>query len=172
MELQNLLFHKKNTAVSVNGHIYKIAHDLVIRDEEGKAVDVPQADGELLLANKTAWRLANAPKPDRSAHKGTIKLITATGEVIPPPSRLDDVTKPAIEVSATIAAVDQFEAKKRGEVDDGKDPVIPKGNAEWADPKASYSLNWLRACAKAYKVKYVGKDKASLVAKIKEAMYE
>jgi hypothetical protein len=176
MQLQNLLVHKKNTTLCVNGHIYRIADDLVIRDEKGNAVDVPQVDADRLLANKTAWRPVGAPKPDRSAYKGTMKLVTATGQIIPPPpppeTRVADATKPAMEVSATIAAVDQFEAQKRGEVAEPKDPPTPKGDEEWDDPKESYSLTWLRACAKAYKVKYHGKDKALLVEKIKAAMYE
>lgn len=179
MQLQNLLSHKKNTSICVNGHIYKIAQDLVIRDDAGNVVDVPQLDAEALLGNKSAWRPVGAPKPDRSALKGTMRLVTASGQLIAPreapvspEDRTADATKPAMEVSATIAAVDQFEAQKRGETPEPKEPPTPKGDEEWADPKESYSLTWLRACAKAYKVKYPGKDKALLVEKIKAAMYE
>lgn len=181
MQLQNLLTHKKNTAICVNGHIYKIAQDLVIRDDAGNAVDVPQSDAEALLGNKSAWRPVGAAKPDRASMKGTMRLVTASGQLIEPPvtpvgpmDRVADATKPAMEVSATIAVVDQFEAKKRGEVSEHKyqDPPIPKGAEEWADPQEYYSLRWLRSCAKAYKVRYGGKDKSILVEKIKAAMFE
>ena len=183
MELQNLLFHKKNTAVSVNGHIYKIAQDLIIRDDAGNAVDVPQTDADVLLANKTAWKVANAPKATRDAHKGTIKLITDTGKVIERETTSIPVTKPPEHVAkvgmaghaippdpkAVKAAVEPPIPVTKPQ----EDPPIPSApNEEWADPSEQFSIEWLRLCAKAYKVKYRKDDKATLVTKIKAAMYE
>lgn len=175
MQLQNLLPHKKNTTVCVNGHVYAIAQDLIIRDPAGNAVDVPQEDAAKLLANAEAWRAVGATpavKATREEAKAGLKLVLADGTQVAPEGRAEDATKPAMEVSAVVAAQDAFEAKKKGELPEPKDPPIPKAGEEWADPLPSYSLEWLQACAKAYKVKYKGKDKAALVEKIKDAMYE
>jgi len=158
MQLQNRIPHKKNSQVMVNGNIYKIANDLVIRDDAGNPVDVPKADAERLLANRDAWQVMGVPKAPREVLKGTMKLITSTGAIIEPPKPVD-VEKPAV-VTATVETKPQ------------EDPPIPAKGEDWADPDAMYSMKWLLACAKAYKIKYNGKDKAVLVEKIKAAMYE
>jgi hypothetical protein len=194
MQIQSLLPHKKGTGVLVNGHTYMVAQDLVIRDAAGAAVDVPEADATKLLTNATAWAVFNpvkapvAAKP--RAEKPRMALIASTGDVIPLPPVVPaqeapvaqeippppaDSTRPDLAVSAVLAAQDAFEAKKLGELpDEGTvaDPPIPGPDDEWADPEATFSLSWLQACAKAYKIKYKGKDKTALIEKIKAAMYE
>jgi hypothetical protein len=162
MQLQNLLQHKKDSQILVNGHIYKIAHDLVIRDDAGNAVDVPKEDAERLLANRDAWRPVGVPKTPREVQKGTMKLITATGDLIEAPKPVE-VEKPAVVAPVTAPIV---ETKPQ------EDPPIPGKGEDWADPDAMYSMKWLLACAKAYKIKKPGKDKAVLVEQIKAAMYE
>ena len=173
MKLQNLLQHKKGTSVCVNGHVYKIGLDLVIRDEAGNALDVPQIDADKLLGNPEAWRPLNVAtaKPARAEAKAGLKVVLADGTQVVP-ARSEDVTKPAQEVSAVMAAQDAFEVKKMAEEPTPKDPPMPKKGEDWADPEVGYSLAWLQACATAYKIKTKGKDKAALVEKIKSAMYE
>jgi len=53
------------------------------------------------------------------------------------------------------------------------DPPIPAAEGEeWADPKPTYSLKWLRACARAYEVKFGPRSSAeTLCANITAAMY-
>lgn len=173
MQLQNLLQHKRNTAVCVNGHVYKIAQDLVIRDDQGNPLDVPEADAAKLLGNKEAWRPLGAPPPKREEAKAQLKVILEDGSVVAPASRAEDVTKPAMEVSAAMAAQDAFEAKKQVDAPVSKDPPIPAKEEDWADPSEACSMEWLTACAKAYKIKLKSKDdKAAMVKKIKAAMYE
>jgi len=161
MFLQNLIYEKKNTRVMVNGNIYCIAHDRVIRDEAGNPVDVPEIDAKKLLVNKGTWSLMGTAKPVKPTEKPTVKLITATGAVIDPKKvevpQETPKTAPLATVKATEAIVD---------------PIIPKKGDEWADPDVKFSMDWLQACAKAYGVKYKGKDKAVLVEKIKTEMYD
>lgn len=171
MQLQNLYPHKRGTGVCVNGHVYKIALDGIVRDEQGNPVDVPQVDAAKLLADPDAWRVLGAQpvKANRAEAKAALKAVMSDGSTVPVASRAGDATKPAMEVSAVMAAQDAFEAKKQAP----KDPPIPKAGEDWADPSPDYSLGWLQACAKAYKIKVPkGKDKAALVEKIKAAMYE
>jgi hypothetical protein len=184
MLLQSLLQHRKNTGVLVNGHQYWIGADLVVRsDKAGAPVDVPAADAQKLMTNPKAWapfdptKQSEKPAPRAGAERPRISLISNNGDVIPPPppsSSTPDATKPAMEVSAVMAAQDAFEAKKAGELPaptEVADPPIPTGDGEWADPDIRFSFNWLQLCAKAYKIKYKGKDKSVLVEKIKAAMY-
>ena len=160
MQLQNLLQHKKGTSVSVNGHVYKIGLDLVVRDASGNAQDVPQIDADKLLSNPEAWKPLNAPtvKHERSGVKAGLKVVMSDGSVLAPVSLTEEPTKPvAVSVSEIVTP---------------KDPPIPKNGEEWADPSLDCSLAWLQACASAYKIKFKGKDKPTLVEKIKAAMYE
>jgi len=171
MQLRNLHPHKKGTGVCVNGHVYKIALDGIVRDEQGNLVDVPQVDAAKLLADPDAWRelSAHPVKAHRAEAKAAIKAVLADGSIVPLAPRAEDATKPAMDVSAVMAAQDAFEAKKQAP----KDPPIPKAGEDWADPSLDYSLGWLQACAKAYKVKVPkDKNKAALIEKIKAAMYE
>ena len=162
MQLQNLLQHKKGTSISVNGHVYKIGLDLVIRDDAGNAVDVPQIDADKLLCNPDAWRplhVATA-KHSRQEAKLGLKVVMSDGSQVAPAAV---AITPALPPQVAVAP----------EKDIPTDPPIPKAGEDWADPSDAYSLEWLQACAKAYKVKVPkGKDKAALVEKIKDAMYE
>lgn len=180
MLLQNLLQHMKGKGVLVNGHVYKISSDLVVRDDAGKPLDIPEADAQKLLGNPKAWAVYNpnaAPKiVARAVEVPRIQLVTSTGDVIPPPPKSTDQTKPDLGAGAVMAAQDAFEAKKQGDLPppppvEKKDPPIPKDGEEWADPSPEHSMEWLQACAKAYRIRYKGKDKSVLVEKIKAAMY-
>ena len=176
MFLQNLYPHKKLTQVMCNGHIYKISLDLLIVDDKNDPLDVPKEDADKLLQNRDAWLVAGTEKvkADRSKFKLTPILEAAPlpPVAIIPEAKKEDATKPAMEVSAVMAAQDAFEAKKQIEVKaEVKDPPIPKKGEEWADPSESYSLAWLTEAAKAYKLKFKGKDKATLVTQLKKAMY-
>lgn len=197
MLLRNLLPTKKNTAVSVNGHIYFIGPELGIVDKEtGKPVDVPQEDAAKLLKNERAWRQWDGKAPDTTKPtkparaKGGIQLVDGSGNVIPK----EDATKPVMDAVTkakdadnTVAmqeAQEKFEASKQadeesededeGEVEDeGGDPPIPEEGGEWADPEPHYSMEWLMACADAYEVSYRKNiSAAKLCEKIKDAMYE
>jgi hypothetical protein len=165
MQLQNLLQHKKGTSISVNGHVYHIALDLIIRDAAGNAVDVPTIDADKLLKNPDAWRPLQATKavPARATVKAGLKVILNDGTQVAPASEL-----PALPVARPVEAP-AVETKPQA------DPPIPKAGEDWADPQELYSLGWLQACAKAYKCnvpRNKSKDKAALVEKIKAAMYE
>ena len=158
MLIKNLLEHKKNTTVLVNGHTYAIAQDRVIRDPEGNPQNVPEEDAVKLLANQEAWAIYDpsqvAKVAPRAADRPRIQLVTATGDVLPPP--------PLAPQAAPVAASEPAPVQ---------DPPIPAEGEEWADPQETHSLDWLQACAKAYKIKVKSKDKAALVTKIRAAMY-
>lgn len=178
MLIQSLLQHKKNTGVFVNGHTYHVASDLVIRHPNGVPVDVPAADAQKLLANATAWAPWNPnakPAPKPVAEKPRISLISNTGEVIPPPPVAAEPKAPAPQVetapAAPVAVVEPPPAPASVVVPEVQDPPIPGKGEEWADPEVKFSLDWLQACAKAYKIKSKSKDKSVLVEKIKAAMY-
>jgi hypothetical protein len=178
MQLKNLLSYKKNTGVCVNGHVYQIAQDLVIRDEKGEAVDVPQADATKLLLNTDAWRQVGAAevKKDRAAAKAGLQVVLADGSVVPPAPKAE--THPTLAGEAPVSAQTVAEAPKAAgpvETKPQTDPPIPEKGEDWADPSTDYSLEWLQACAKAYKChipKNKSNDKALLVEKIDAAMYE
>jgi hypothetical protein len=178
MQLRNLLKHKTNTSVCVNGHVYKIAQDLVIRDEKGEPVDVPQADAAKLLLNTDAWRQVGAveAKANRAAAKAGLQVVLADGSVVPPAPKVE--TPPTLASEAVVSAQTVPEAPKSEALAETKpqaDPPIPEKGGDWADPSEDYSLEWLQACAKAYKCnipKNKHKDKATLVEKITAAMYE
>lgn len=174
MKLQNLLQHKKGTSICVNGHVYKIGLDLIIRDDAGNALDVPQIDADKLLSNPEAWRpldVATA-KPARAEAKAGLKVVLGDGTQVAP-VRADNVAKPVQEVLTAPKSVS--EVKVKAEEPTPKDPPMPNKGEDWADPEVGYSLAWLQACAKAYKCnipRNKNKDKAALVEKIKAAMYE
>lgn len=167
--IQSLLQHKKNTGVCVNGHVYYVASDLVIRYPNGQPVNVVEADAQKLLTNVTAWALWNPeakPAPKAVAERPRISLISSTGETIPPLPALSEGAQ-----SAPVAEPLIDEKILEPLTPEMKDPAIPGPGEEWDDPDTAYSLDWLQACAKAYKIKYKGKDKSVLVEKIKAAMY-
>ena len=159
MRLQNLLSHKKNTAVLVNGTIYKIAHDHIIRDEQGNVLDVCEKDAKKLLANKLVWR--ELKEEAKEVKKDEIKVTPKVEKIIPE-------IKPVVVVEKPIPEVKKPEVAPK--VVNG-DPPIPKGKEEWADPSDKFSMEWLQKCAKAYGIVYTGKNKLMLVQKIKKAMY-
>lgn len=167
MLLRNRFEHMKGKGVLVNGHLYKIGQDGVPCDDAGKHLDVPEADAKKLLGNRDAWSLYDPSKASQVAavaapEKPRLQLVTNAGEVIPPPP---PPFVPGPELAPTPPTTPVMAPAV-------VDPPIPTGKQEWADPKPEYSLEWLQACAKAYKVKVKGKDKVALVKTIKAAMYE
>ena len=167
MLLQNRLQHMKGKAVLVNGSLYHIGQDLVICDDQGKHQDVPDADSKKLLANRESWLPFDPNKASKAlpvaSERPRIQLVTTAGDVIPPPPVISPVPQPVAATEVTPKPVVVPETIQ--------DPPIPKKGEDWADPKLGYSMAWLHACAKAYKIPYKGKTKAALIEKIKTAMY-
>lgn len=101
----------------------------------------------------------------------------AAGDIPPPPVHDDALPLNATDDTGdgeNIADGDGGETKEEANEEDASgDPPIPEGDdGEWADPLPEYSMDWLRACADAYDVKYaknIGAEK--LVEKIKKEMY-
>lgn len=90
-----------------------------------------------------------------------------TGGDAPPP--VNDAPPP-IEVAPPVPEIAPPAEEESKPMD--MDPEIPGEDGEWSDPSTEYSMDWLRACAEAYEVKFpanIGAEK--LVAKIKTAMY-
>lgn len=162
MDLINLLPHKRNTAVTVNGHTYQI-------DREGVAKDIQKEDAAKLLQNVEAWRpwdgktVAKAERPAGAR----IGLIGNNGEQV-------DTTKTDLDAQ-TRAAQDQFEAKKRGEANpppsEAEKFEVPE-DGDWPDPTDAMPIEYLRQMAEAYEVKHSAKTgKKDLIKKITAKMY-
>lgn len=171
MFLQNLLPTKKNSGVLVNGTVYKIAEDCVIRDSEtGEPVDVPEEDSNKLLQNLQAWR----------EWDGKSKLLSETRakyRVGPSGNRVLDTRDEEAKKEEVVEEPPKEEAPKevvKEEAQDGGDPPIPTSeDEEWSDPKEEYSIDWIKACADAYDIEYKGNiSKKKLIKRIKATMYE
>ena len=166
MDLINLLPHKRNTAVTVNGTTYQI-------DRDGLARGIKKEDAAKLLQNVEAWREYTGKAPTKSERPAgaRIGLIGNDGSQIPPP----DATNPAQDVSANLAAQDQFEAKKKGEANpppsEAEKYVVPE-DGNWPDPADDMPIEYLRQMAEAYEVKHSAKtSKKDLIKKITAEMY-
>jgi hypothetical protein len=145
----------------------------------------PEIAGKL-LQNFRAWEpygtsRARAPRLPRSGRK--MQLIDRRGNVLPAeaPEQPPTAAGPSQDVPPSSQAEDPAEpspeAQKSevspspGEVS-GTDPPIPSGSEEWADPDPRYSLDWLRACARAYQIPYGPRTKPeTLSQRILAAMY-
>lgn len=160
MDLINLLPHKKNTTVTVEGTTYKI-------DGDGICHGVKDTDAAKLLRNIDAWRAHDGKPvaPKSAGAPGGIGLIGVDGAVH---HKRDDVTKPDLDAPVR-AAHDAFEAKKTGELSKWE---IPADGEEWPDPTEGMPVDYLRKMAEAYEVKHTAKTaKKDLVKKILAEMY-
>jgi hypothetical protein len=146
MDLRNLLPHKANTKVLVNGTVYDI-------DKDGIAKDVKDEDAKKMLQS-AHWDLAKGVKPKAA------KSTEATKPLTPAP-------KDKKERGDGIQLLDSS-----GDVVNVDPPIPEKEGDEWADPDERYSWDWLKACAEAYGVKYKGKSKSKMVEKIQAEMYD
>lgn len=165
MDLINLLPHKKNTTVTVDGTTYKI-------DGDGICRGVKDPDAAKLLRNIDAWRAHDGKPvtPKSAGVPGGIGLIGVDGAVH---HKKGDETKPDLDAPLR-AAQDQFEAKKRGEVAEPTEPQWkePTGDEEWPDPTDEMPVDYLRKMAEAYEVKHTAKtSKRDLIKKIMAEMY-
>ena len=167
MDLINILPHKRNTTVTVNGHNYPI-------DGDGLCKSVQKEDAAKLLQNIEAWREFTGKLPGGRQERpagARIGLLDAGGRPVPP----TDVTDPMQDVSATLAAQDQFEAKKRGEANPPPSEAakwVEPEDGDWPDPIDKMPIDFLRKMADAYAVKHIKRtDKSELIKKIMAEMY-
>ena len=174
MFLRNLLPHKKGTRILMDGIVYLINQEAVLCDEKGVPYDLSEAGASRFLKNKDAWTVNGAPTPriEHKAPKGAIKLITSTGEILPPPETPKTVPGAKLAQPKSVLNGSIPPPPDDSKQVEFKDPPIPKKGEDWADPSLSCSLEWLQACAKAYKVKSKGKSKEKILVALKAAMYE
>lgn len=176
MDLENLLPHKRNTRVLVNGTVYEI-------DKDGVCRDVAAEHAEKLLQNVDTWQKYDpkaaaqraTARVERAKAAGGVKLLGADGK---PVQRPEDATKPVMnaekkakEADNTAAMEQAVEAAEKSKTKG--DPPVPEGDAEWPDPEESMSMEYLKLMADAYEVSYASNiGKKTLIARIKDAMYE
>jgi hypothetical protein len=148
MNLISLTPAKRNTAVKVNGKSYDI-------DSDGICRNVLAKDAGKLLQN-SAWREWDGKATTtKAARAGSIGLITTDGSVL----KKDE--KPTTPPTTPL---DSGEPSKEWD--------IPGEGEDWPDPVADMPIEYLKAMADAYEVKYSKKPKAKeLVKKILTEMY-
>ncbi len=145
MDLRCKLNHKAGTSVSVNGTVYQIGDDNVLRN-------VPKADADKLLLGQREWMVFVDRKPVAAPAKPKPKVAPK-----PPPA-----PTPA-EPSAAPEEPEAEDAKGDPEGSDG----------QWPEPTEEMGIDYLKTMADAYDVKYsVLIGKAKLVERLKAAMYE
>lgn len=157
MDLENLLPHKRNTSVLVNGTKYDIGGDGVVRN-------VSEKDAEKMLQNEEVWkpfdskrREAQDARRKATAEKTRMALVTTSGKKIT--KEEPKATKP--------------KEGEGGEGEPGSDPPVPAEGEEWPDPTEEMSVEYLKLMADAYEVTYAKNiGKATLIERIKAAMYE
>lgn len=187
MDLLNLLEHKKNTRILLNGTVYTIGPDGVLKD-------VKDEDAKLLLQNERVWReydpkrAAALRAEAKRAAKGRMQLIGAEG-LIPK----DD--KPGDPMDPNFAVYDRPDPKVQKSEDPPKVPESvqtkeeaepeeeevsgeevqgeAEADAEWPDPDEDMDIEYLRKMAEAYEVTFNARtSKKTLVKRIGSAMYE
>lgn len=186
MQIQAKSDHDIGKRILCNGTIYVVAPGgALCREGQSAPADLPEADTSKLLQNARAWE----PYGTKRVHAGRrrpehrVQLIGKTGERIQPEApkpespaaelEQEQSTIPPIhgEDLPSLSAAAEEVSPSPGEVDG--DPPIPSSQGEeWADPKPTYSLVWLRACAKAYQIPFGPRSKPeTLCQRIAEAMY-
>lgn len=180
VKLINLLEHKKNTRILVNGTVYMIGPDGIV--EVGK-----DEDAKKLLQNDRVWRKYNPKQAAalraqaKAAAKGRMQLIGADGP-IPKDDRPGDPMDPNLATykrpnpNPKDKASDPVQTKEEADPDDGvsgEDPEGSEAESDWPDPDESMDVEYLREMAAAYEVKFNARtSKKTLVTRISEAMYE
>jgi len=189
MDLLNLLDHKKNTRVLVNGTIYVIGPD-------GVAKDIKDDDAAKLLQNDRVWKKYDPKKAAalraaaKKAAKGRMQLIGANGPIAKedkPGDPMDpnlavykrpDPTGPKPKETPQVpeTAEAKEEAAPEPEDEDGEKLQIEdagEDDSEWPDPDEGMDIGYLREMAEAYEVPFnVRTPKKTLVKRIHAAMYE
>ncbi len=174
MDLENLLPHKRNTKVLVDGTVYEIEKDGVCRD-------VAEEHAAKLLQNVDTWQEYDpekaaqrvAARVERAKAAGGVKLLGADGN---PVQHLEDAMKPVADAEQKVKksqkADDIAAVKQAVEVVEG-DPLVPEDGEEWPDPDESMSIEYLKLMADAYEISYATNiGKKTLIARVKDAMYE
>lgn len=192
-DLLNLLEHKKNTRILVNGTIYAIGPDCILKD-------VSEEDAKLLLQNDRVWRKYDPKKAAelraemKAAAKGRMQLVGDNGP-IPRDDKPGEPMDPNVEVyrrpdPATSKKVPENPPQETLETSEPEPEPEPDGEppqqadpeplaeveaaaGEWPDPDESMDIGYLREMAEAYEVTFNSRTpKKTLVKRISAAMYE
>jgi hypothetical protein len=149
VDVQNMLAHMKNESVSIDGRVYKL-------DGEGIIRKMPETDAKQLVErNSSPWRYLTERKP--------VTASLSDAPVLPPPPP-PSVTPPPPPFSEEPAVKAKVEAGVER---------IPESGEDWPDPVATMSLGYLSKMAEAYGVKFDKKtSKVILIKKILVAMYD
>lgn len=198
MDLLNVLDAKKNTRVCVNGTIYEIGPDGVVKG-------VAEADAAKLLQNAKVWKKHDPKRATalreqaKKELKGTMKLLDKYGNPVKPPPdtpgppadpMMDVYKRPPVDGPPPVPDAEPvLEKESSPEVEhpepslekavpetDQAPPEIdqaPAGEDEWPDPDEAMDVDYLRQMASAYDVTFNARTpKATLVKRISAAMYE
>lgn len=190
-DLLNLLEHKKNTRVSVNGTMYEIGPDGVVKG-------VKDEDAAKLLQNERVWKKYDPKRASalraqaKAAHKGKMKLLDVNGNPVGdlPPDKPGPTMDPNEEVyqrpdpqtpegpppvpeSVEAPEEEAVEEEPEEEADDAEEEEAEAADGEWPDPEESMDIDYLREMAEAYEVSFTPRTaKKTLVKRISAAMYE
>lgn len=173
--LRNVLEHKKNTEVNVDGTIYKI-------DKDGLCEGLSDVDAEALLQNPEAWHTyprnsmrPEPPPPEKKPPSGGMKLVLDDGSVVDPAKEFakKEETPPETAEEAEQEATEEVVTKSIKEAsEESSGDEEPQEEGEWPEPSEDMDLTYLRQMADAYEVKYTGRTgKKKLVTDITAAMY-
>lgn len=201
MDLLNVLDHKKNTRVAVDGTVYEIGPD-------GVAKGVTEAHAAKLLQNVKVWkkhdpkRAAAVREQAKKELRGSMRLLDKNGNPVnPPPDTPGPPADPMMEVykrppvdgpPPVPDAEPVLEKSSSPQVEDPEpsldslevpetDQASPEtdqaqaeaGEEEWPDPDDSMDVEYLRQMASAYDVTFNARtSKQTLVKRINAAMYE
>jgi len=150
MDLQNVLPHKRNTKVLVDGTVYDL-------DEQGVVRGMKKEHAEKLLQNRQVWRIFTERKPVEGKKSKKAAEAQKAPEKVESPSEAPEVSEEPLEALT----------------DDSGDSEGDSGSEdEWPDPEDSMPIEYLREMAEAYEVKFTERTSAAtLVKRIKKAMY-
>ncbi len=169
-DLENVYDHKRNTQVLVNGHIYKV-------DENGVAKGVKKKDAAKLLQGR-GWRLWNGVTLKERAQARRVKRM-GVGLLRGDGTAVDTAAIPDDDESTENAENEEDPgnpgADEGGDSDEdtSDDPPKPAEGEEWPDPTEEMSMDYLKAMADAYEVKYASNiGPGTLIERLKESMYD
>lgn len=195
-DLLNLLEHKKNTKVLVNGTVYDIGPD-------GVARNVAEPDAAKLLQNLRVWKIYDPKKAKalkakaKKEARGKMQLLGSDGP-IGLPDKPGDPMDPSLDVykrpdptpttaapekpSETAEPKEEVEAEPEDESGESPQPESTPEPAQtadssldnaWPDPNEDMDIEYLREMAAAYEVVHNKRTpKKTLVSRIHAAMYE